>query len=283
MKDQWREARGKMSKRTATADASAGPAAASAPVPTSSAPTPTGGAPGLQGRVLEQLGMAICGGSLHPGEVLRSDALEERYHVSRSVIREALSILGSMGLVESRRRVGVTIQPATAWNLYDPLVIRWRLATNGRLKQLRSLTELRSAVEPQAARLAAQRAPLSGASDLVGLAAKMWAAGQAGNSEEFLALDIEFHRLVLQSSGNEMFAKLDSLVAEVLAGRTQYGLMPHHPSDEALQLHADVASAVQRRKPDEAHAAMLHIMQQAIEEMSSLWAQDHPGEPLPAE
>jgi hypothetical protein len=43
-----------------------------------------------------------------------------------------------------------------------------------------------------------------------------------------------------------MFAKFTTLVQAVLTGRTQYGLMPPYPHKEALQLHVDVASAIQR-------------------------------------
>lgn len=226
---------------------------------------------GLHARVLDLLGLAICAGDLASGSVVRIDQLEERYGVSRSVVREAIRVLASMGLVASRRRVGVRILPATEWNLYDPQVIRWRLASPARIAQLRSLTEVRTAIEPEAARLAALRAPLAGASELMGLAGKLWAAGQANDAEAFLILDIQFHRLVLSSSGNEMFAKLNTLVEEVLTGRTQYGLMPQHPHKEALQLHVDVASAIQRGNADDAHAAMLGIMQRAFNEMSSIW------------
>jgi DNA-binding FadR family transcriptional regulator len=101
----------------------------------------------------------------------------------------------------------------------------------------------------------------------------MWAAAQGEDEGAFLALDIEFHRLVLASSGNEMFLKLHELVAEVLTGRHHYGLMPHHPHEEALQLHADVAAAIQRQDGDRARAAMLRIMEQAMDEMKALWAQ----------
>ncbi|TXN30898.1 FadR/GntR family transcriptional regulator [Lacisediminihabitans profunda] len=226
---------------------------------------------GLHAQLLDKVGLAICAGDLRSGSVLRIEELEERYGVSRSVVREAIRVLASMGMVASRRRVGVQIRPATEWNLYDPQVIRWRLASPGRISQLRSLTELRTAIEPEAARLAAVRAPLANASELMGLAGKLWAAGQAGEEAAFLTLDIEFHRLVLASSGNEMFAKLNALVAEVLTGRTQYGLMPSHPHNEALQLHVNVASAIQRGNPADAHEAMLGIMQRASAEMSSIW------------
>lgn len=237
------------------------------------APADVGAPPtGLHARVLDLLGLAICGGEIASGSVFRIEELEGRYGVSRSVVREAIRVLASMGMVASRRRVGVQIQPAADWNLYDPQIIRWRLASPGRIAQLRSLTELRTAIEPEAARLAAVRAPLADASELMGLAGKLWAAGHADDeAEKFLALDIEFHRLVLASSGNEMFAKLNTLVAEVLTGRTHYGLMPQHPHTEALQLHVDVASAIQRGNADAAHDAMLRIMQRTFSEMSSVW------------
>jgi DNA-binding FadR family transcriptional regulator len=105
----------------------------------------------------------------------------------------------------------------------------------------------------------------------------MWAAGKAGNEVEFLRLDIEFHRQVLLSSGNEMFVKLQELVAEVLTGRHHYELMPHHPDEQALQLHADVAQAIQRHDGERAKDAMVRIMEQAIGEMKSIWEQA--GEP----
>ncbi|WP_433612630.1 FadR/GntR family transcriptional regulator [Dactylosporangium sp. CA-139114] len=232
---------------------------------------------GLHARVLDQLGTAICANQMTPGTVLYIDDLVGQYVVSRSVMREVLRVLASMGLVESRRRVGTLIRPTASWNVFDPQVIRWRLASAGRMAQLRSITELRTAVEPQAAWLAAERATPGEASDLVGLAAKMWAAGKAADQAEFLKLDIEFHRQVLLASGNEMFAKLHELVAEVLAGRHYYHLMPHHPDEQALRLHADVAQAIQRRDGGRARDAMVNIMEQAMHEMKSMWEQT--GEP----
>jgi DNA-binding FadR family transcriptional regulator len=230
---------------------------------------------GLHGRILEQLGLAVCGQSIPTGTVMTIDDIERQYGASRSVIRETVRVLESMGLVSSRRRVGVLVLPPSEWNLYDPQVIRWRLASPARITQLRSLTELRTAVEPEAARLAAIRSPLTNASDLMGLAGQLWAAGEAGDQELFLSLDSQFHGLVLASSGNEMFAKLDGLVTEVLSGRTNFGLMPQHPHAEALQLHVDVAAAIQRGAPEVAEAAMLKIMQRTMEEMSSMWDAPH--------
>ncbi|SEF97268.1 DNA-binding transcriptional regulator, FadR family [Nonomuraea solani] len=228
---------------------------------------------GLHARVLDHLGTAICSGDVAAASVLSIEDLVDRYQVSRSVIREVLRVLASMGLIETRRRVGIMIQPAEAWSVFDPQMIRWRLASDGRMAQLRSITELRTAIEPHAAWLAAERVGDDEASELVGLAARMWAAGKAGDEARFLDLDIDFHRRVLAASGNEMFAKLQLIVAEVLAGRHHYHLMPHHPHERALQLHTDVAHAIQRRDGQRAREAMVGIMEQGFDEMKTMWAQ----------
>jgi DNA-binding FadR family transcriptional regulator len=226
----------------------------------------------LRNLVLDTLGREICAGTTKAGATFTTESLEERFQVSRSVVREALHALESMGLVVSKRRIGVRVQPSTQWNVYDLQIIRWRLAGPDRAAQLRSLTELRAAIEPAAARLAAHRAPLSGASDLVGLAGRLWAAGREGDSTAFLQLDMQFHALVLDMGGNEMFSTLHDLVDEVLSGRTQYGLMPRFPAPEALQLHVDTATAIQAGNADAAAAAMVAIMDRTLDEMGSIWA-----------
>jgi DNA-binding FadR family transcriptional regulator len=44
-----------------------------------------------------------------------------------------------------------------------------------------------------------------------------------------------------------------------------------HRHREAMQLHVDVASAIQRGAADVAQESMLRIMQQTMSEMSSIW------------
>lgn len=199
------------------------------------------------------------------------ESIERRFKVSRPVVREALRGLEAMGLVRSKRRVGVTVQPLPNWNVFDTQVIRWRLAGANRVPQLRTLTELRSVVEPAAARMAAARSTLAQASRLVALSGQMWHAGSEGDRPKFLRLDISFHRLVLEMSGNEMFAQMHHFVDEVLTGRMQYGLMPKHPTPAALQLHVDIATSIQSGDAERAATCMLGVMDGSMREMSSIW------------
>lgn len=225
--------------------------------------------PGLHGDVLDRLGALVAGGELRAGQVLRADELGERFGVSRTVVREAVRVLESMGLVRSRRRVGVTVAPRERWNVHDPRVIRWRLDGPDRDEQLRSLSELRHGVEPVAAALAAARATPEQCGELAGAVMDMAVHGRSGDLEAYLEADVRFHRTLLAASGNEMIAALDGAVAEVLAGRTRHHLMPARPEPLAIRLHGDVAEAVRGGDAGAAEAAMRAILAEAATAMGT--------------
>ena len=142
------------------------------------------------------------------------------------VAREAIRVLESMGMVASRRRVGITIQPSSNWNVFDPRVIRWRLDAGDRAAQLVSLSELRRGFEPAAAALAARRADPHQCRIMAAAVSDMVVHGRSGDLDAYLLADKVFHRTLLEASGNEMFRALYDVVAEVLAGRTHHGMMP---------------------------------------------------------
>ncbi|MFC8408971.1 FadR/GntR family transcriptional regulator [Arthrobacter sp. NPDC057259] len=225
----------------------------------------------LHHQAIEHLGTRIVRGELPTGHVMLAEHLEDELKVSRSVVREAVRVLQSLGLVETIKRVGIRVLPANRWNPFDPSVIRWRLAGEGRGAQLRSLAELRTAVEPVAAELAAANAPDDIRSELVEISHAMREAGVAGDVPRFLDLDIRFHSLLLTGSGNEMFANLVGQVAETLTGRTMHGLMPDHPQTYALQWHVDVAEAIATGNGPAAREASDKIMHETIADMEPSW------------
>lgn len=214
------------------------------------------GAEVLQEPIVEALGREIVDGLLLPGDRLTLASLQLRFGVSRTVMRDCMRVLEALRLVYSKRRLGLVVQEQRFWNPYDPRVIRWRLAGPGRERQYTELTELRIAVEPLAAAGAARRATPMARARITALAAELRRLGEAGDLESFLAADIAFHRLLLHSSGNAMFAALDGVVAEVLAGRTRQGLMPFKPREKALAEHEAVAEAVASGDPARAERHM---------------------------
>lgn len=217
----------------------------------------------LHASLLTSLGTGIVSGELAAEQVLTLDRLSAEHEVSRSVAREVIRVLESMGMVESRRRVGITVQPARKWNVFDPRLIRWRLQAGDRAALLASLSELRRGFEPAAAALAARRADPDQCRVLAAAVSDMVVHGRSGNLDAYLLADKVFHRTLLEASGNEMFRALNDVVAEVLAGRTEHGLMPHSPNPAAIELHDEVARAIRLRDEDGAERAMRAIIDEA--------------------
>jgi DNA-binding FadR family transcriptional regulator len=218
----------------------------------------------LHDNLLTALGTAIVSGEYGPGEVLTLDGVSTQHGVSRSVAREAIRVLESMGMVASRRRVGITIQPAQKWNVFDPQLIRWRLESGDRAAQLVSFSELRRGFEPAAAALAARRADPHQCRIMAAAVSDMVVHGRSGDLDAYLLADKVFHQTLLEDSGNEMFRALNGVVAEVLAGRTHHGMMPDLPNPAAIELHDQVARAIRLRDEAGAERAMRAIIDEAV-------------------
>lgn len=220
--------------------------------------------------VARELGTEIIEGRWPVDEARTLEEIQERFGVSRTVAREASRLLESMGLAGTVRRRGIVALAASEWHVLDTTLIDWRLHSTRRREQLTSLTQLRMAVEPAAVQAMARCASIHVRARLLPLAAELRRTGEGGLGQEFLQLDIEFHRLILTNSGNELFAALSDQIASVLAGRTEIGLMPPKPKPEALDAHEAVAEAVFRGDGKVARAAMQVILDevdQALDEV----------------
>lgn len=230
----------------------------------------------LHANLLDALGGDMVSGRLPAGHVLTLEGVGAQHGVSRSVAREAVRVLESMGMVASRRRVGITILPAEKWNVFDPRLIRWRLDAGDRVAQLVSLSELRRGFEPVAAALAARRADPHQCRIMAAAVSDMVVHGRSGDLDAYLLADKVFHRTLLEASGNEMFRALNDVVAEVLSGRTHHGMMPERPNPAAIALHDEVARAVRMRDEPAAEHAMRAIIDEATTAVAEEFSVD-PG------
>lgn len=217
----------------------------------------------LHEQILEALGGDIVCGRLAPGARVLSADLAARFGVSRSAVREVVRVLESMGLVEVRRKAGVEVLPASRWDSYSPRLIRWRLESPQRIAFLHSLGQLRSAVEPLAARLAAENASSTQRAALVQAVMGMVQTARDADDEPYLRHDIAFHSTLLAASGNPLLDGLAGVVEEVLRGRTRHALMPHQAEPLALRLHQEVAACIASGDGPGAERAMQSIVAEA--------------------
>ena len=231
---------------------------------------------GLHARVVNALGQEIVDGAWATGDILNLDKLSERFTVSRSVLREALRVLQSVGMVEPRQRVGTQVRPRESWDLLNPQIIQWR-GQGDYFAQMREMLQLRLGIEPVAARLSArlmtpeQRATVARAADV------MVEADHDNDGRRFLEADVEFHTLILQGSGNAVMGHFASTVAALLRTREQekrFTITDYTPA--SAHRHNDLALALVQGDEDAAYRWAYATIEATLNEFVAESAGAHP-------
>ena len=213
-------------------------------------------------RVVHGLGARIVRGELGPGAPLPTeDELVSQFEVGRSALREGVKVLAGKGLLESRTSAGTRVRPRESWNLLDPDVLRWRYAPDASPADIRILADLRVALEPGAARLAAEAATAAQRAAVAAAMAGLWAA--AAEPAAFVKADLAFHRAVFAAAGNDLLLYIHDVVSVALSA-----IRPLHTRSagyyrQTLPSHQRVATAIQRGHHRKAETAMREIVEGA--------------------
>jgi len=212
--------------------------------------------------LLDHLGKMIVSGS-YDGIPFPTEAeLSTQHGVSRSVTREAVKMLTAKGLLTARPRHGTSVQPESAWNLFDPDVLRWLLEREFSIDLLAQFTQLRVAIEPMAAELAARNASAQGLA-LIDRAYRRMEAAQRGEDDELMA-DIAFHVSILDASGNQFYAQFRDVVGTALKTSIVFtNRFAGRPA--SLPAHRAVRDAIEARDTAKAHAAMSMIVREVMQ------------------
>jgi DNA-binding FadR family transcriptional regulator len=206
--------------------------------------------------LLDALGRAIVTGEYEDERFPTEAELAAEHKVSRSVTREAVKMLTAKGLLTARPRKGTTVQPASSWNLFDTDVLRWILERKFSLDLLRHFTELRIAIEPAAAALAARNANASEIKAVQAGYARMEAA--AAGEDDHLDSDIDFHIAVLNASGNPFYRQFRDVVATAL--QKSISFTNRNGGHASLPAHLAVLDAIEARDAAAAEDAMSAII-----------------------
>jgi len=193
----------------------------------------------------------IRSGRLAPGERLPSErALSEALGVSRPTVREAVQSLAAMNILDVRHGAGIFVSSLGMDELLSPM--RFALELNE--PTVSQLFEVRLALEPRAAELAAERATdeqLAGIEDCVARHAR-----RGLSREELLELDTELHRRIVEAAGNVLLVNLIASLAALSQRSRELTVKVPGVSKRTREDHRAIVAAISARKPKLARDAM---------------------------
>ncbi len=224
--------------------------------------------PSLHHEVAGRIGSLIAQGLIEPGSVLPNEAsLGTELGVSRTAIREAIKVLASKGLVEVRRKTGTRVRPRAEWNMLDPDVLSWLFSGAGVPPDMNDLVEVRKAVEPAAARLAATRATTEDLAEIREAHRGMESA--KGDLPSSVESDLRFHLAVLEATHNAFMRPFGALIQAALRASFRLTSSNRALYRKTLSLHRAVVDAFEARNGDQAEAAMLAILSQTSKDIAT--------------
>lgn len=227
---------------------------------------------GLHEQVTRRLGISIVSSRRPAGSLLPSeDELCAELGVSRTVVRSALKVLASKGLVKARPKVGTRVCDRTNWSMLDPEVLGWMFEAGADASFLRQLIEVRYLIEPAAAEFAAIRADDHHRQFIAESVADMQASVE--DLEAVDDADRRFHDGVLVGAQNEMLEQIGSTIRTALnAARGLTNSLIVDGPRTAIPLHVEVGEAIARRDPQAARKSMEAIIERASHDLEQLLA-----------
>ena len=226
----------------------------------------------LTDRVCDALTQLIRGKEIAPGDRLPSEmTMAERFGVSRTVVREAVSRLKSEGLVESRQGSGVFVRDENMQLPFriDPAII-------GSIPSILKVVELRMVLESEIAAFAAIRRTAEQLDVIREALGKIEIEEQEG--KDGVEADIAFHRSIAEATDNPHFLALIEFLFKFLKNATQvsrsYESTKKTLINEVKREHAAIVEAIARRDADAARRCARQHMEGASRRLASLESMD---------
>jgi DNA-binding FadR family transcriptional regulator len=213
--------------------------------------------------LVQKLGSSIVRGELPAGKALPIEAeLGKKFGASRTVMREAVKILSTKGLIGQRPRVGTFVHPEDRWDLLDAEVLTWILDRHFSHALVREFLEVRIGIEPAAAALAAVNATDADKELLRQTLEKM--KGAMNGHFDPVAADIAFHATILEISHNRFYHQLTPIVETAL----RFSIRLTNKAKGALadyDAHERIYKAIRNGNADGAAKACRELIREALE------------------
>lgn len=226
--------------------------------------------------LFDRLGRRIVAGHYDQEPFPTEMDLVRQYRVSHGVIREAVKMLAAKGLVSVRTGRGTLVAPEELWNLLDADILRWLMERGSSPCLIARFNDLRAAIEPEAAALAASAAKADDHARIECGVNRIAAAIQGRDSAA--EAGVAFHLAVFEAAHNPFYARFHKLVATAFRASIHLqGL------NKSVVDHASVLEAILIGDPDRARRGMRAIVNVAITNFAPTidWQHEN-GSPAPA-
>jgi len=206
--------------------------------------------------VVHDLVAAVVTGEVSAGEVLPPEGiLSQNFGVSRTVIRESVKRVEEKGLLTVAQGRGTSVNPPSAWNVLDPVVLSALVDNDDSLGVLDDIAIVRGSLEASMAAAAAQRRSERRTAELQHAFEHM--AETIDDFEAYAQADVDFHFTVMEQSGNRLAANITRILFTRARESSRFNRLP---SEEALALtlieHRTILEAIERGDADGASRAM---------------------------
>ncbi|HWO43416.1 MAG TPA: FadR/GntR family transcriptional regulator [Candidatus Eisenbacteria bacterium] len=203
--------------------------------------------------IVDQLKRFILNNKLKEGHRLPTEReLASEFGVSRVSVRQALTVLREMGLVEGRPGGGTFVTQNIRERIFTPITA----ALLAEKELLQEPLEARKLIEPEITRLAALRSTgknLKEMRKILTLQEKKALASIPITEEDTL-----FHEEIARSTGNRILVKLVQSLHHHLKASRHQSLIAPGGNDRSIRDHKKILAAIARRDPKAAHQAMIN-------------------------
>jgi GntR family transcriptional repressor for pyruvate dehydrogenase complex len=213
----------------------------------------------LSVQVVEQIIDLIVEGKLKDGDRIPPEReMCETFGVSRTVIREAVSVLEAKGLLESQTGSGTYVRAIQSEDVANSLGLY--ISTQSHSVSMLHLLEVRRIYETQIAQLAAERASKEDIAELEAILSSM--CNLVDDPAAFAEKDLEFHVCLARASGNPLFEMILEPLTGIMLQFIFVGSNLPNTAEEACAHHRAVLDAVKAGDAKRATEAMADHLQQ---------------------
>ncbi|PMH40337.1 GntR family transcriptional regulator [Vibrio sp. 10N.286.49.B3] len=216
----------------------------------------------LHVQVAREIARGILSGKLPQGSIIPGEmVLCEQFGISRTALREAVKLLTSKGLLQSRPKIGTKVVERAYWNFLDPQLIEWMDGLADTDQFCFQFLGLRRAIEPEACALAAKYASAEQRIELSEIFQAMCDVASAPefDQEAWTNIDMQFHSLIFNATDNDFYLPFGNILT------TMFVNFIVHSSEEGstcIDEHRQIYEAIMAGNSDKARQASANHLQE---------------------